>query len=411
MNLGTQEENMMTIVSAEIRVKASPAQAYRAFTNATALREWLCDVATVEAHPRGRMYLWWNGDFYSSGHYLELEENKRARFRWYSSIDPAPTEVEVSFGQQDGGTLVRMDHHVPDDPAWAKLAEGFRKNWQDSLENLQSVLETGLDLRIANRPMIGITLNDFSSEIAARLGVPVHEGLRLSGVVDGMGAQAAGLQADDVLVEVEGHRIGNDFGSFVVAIQGKKGGDTVNLVLYRGAEKKMITMRLSKRPMPDVPFDRAELAKRARAVVYPKVEAVEQAFAGYSDAEAATRPQPEDWSALEVVAHLIHNERVTQDFFATLVTGAERVSDGGGANVDSQVRATLATYPSSKEMLGELRRSVEETLRMAELLPQDFVLNRGSFYRVGQALLQADVHFDGHLAQLQAALASGRQAA
>jgi hypothetical protein len=302
-----------------------------------------------------------------------------------------------------------MDHFVPDDPAWAKLAEGFRQNWQDSLENLQSVLETGLDLRIANRPMIGITLNDFSSEIAAHLGVPVNEGIRLSSVVDGMGAQAAGLQTDDVIVEVEGHKIGNDFGSFVVAIQGKKGGDPVNLVFYRGAEKKTVTMQLTKRPMPDVPFDRAELVKRARAVVYPKLRAIEQAFAGCSDAEAAARPQEGEWSALEVVAHLIHNERGTQDFIASLVGGEVRVSDGVGGNVDAQVRATLATYPSITGMLGELRHSVEETLHLAEFLPDDFVLDRGSFYLVGQGLLQADVHFDGHLPQLQAALEAARK--
>jgi uncharacterized protein YndB with AHSA1/START domain len=399
----------VTTVTSEIFVNASAARAYRAFTNATALREWLCDVATVEAHPRGRMYLWWNGDFYSSGHYLELEDDKRLRFRWYSSIDPAATEVQATFHARDGGTLVRMDHVVPDDPAWAGLAEGFRQNWQDSLENLKSVLETGIDLRIANRPVVGISLDGFSGEIAAQLGVPVNEGMRLSGVVDGMGAQAAGLRADDVIVDVEGHKIGNDFGSFVIAIRGKKGGDRVNLEFYRGAEKNRVSMQLTKRPMPDVPFDAGELARRGRLVVYPRLEAIEQAFAGYSDAEASARPQPEEWSALEVVAHLIHNERVTQDFFASLVTGTERVSDGFGTNVDAQVRATLATHPTVREMLGELRRSIEESLVLAELLPEEFVANRASFYRVGQALLQADAHLDGHLPQLTAALAAARK--
>jgi len=398
----------MNTVTAEIAVNAPAAQAYRAFTNATALREWLCDVATVEAHPRGRMYLWWNGDFYSSGYFLDLDENKQARFRWYSSTDPAPTEVEVRFQPQDDGTRVRMDHSVPDDPAWARIAEGFRQNWQDSLENLKSVLETGLDLRIANRPLVGIAINDFSTEIAARLGVPVTEGMRLSGVVDGLGAQAAGLQTDDVIVDVDGHKIGNDFGSFVVAIQGKKGGERINLEFYRGPEKKTVSMQLSKRPMPDVPFDPTELAKRGRAVAHPRLEAIEQALSGHSDAEACARPQPEEWSALEVVAHLIHNERTTQDYIASLVTGEERVSDGGGANVDARVRATLATYPTIHEMLGELRRSVEETLLLTEMLPEEFAANRGSFYRVGQAVLQADIHFDGHLPQLKAALEAAK---
>ena len=79
----------MTTVTAEVFVKASVKWAYRAFTNSTALNEWLTDVSTVSPHVNGRMYLWWLGDFYSSGHYLELEENKKVKFRWFSNIDSA----------------------------------------------------------------------------------------------------------------------------------------------------------------------------------------------------------------------------------------------------------------------------------------------------------------------------------
>ena len=108
----------MASVSAETFVQAPIRFAYRAFTNSTSLREWLCDVATVEPHPRGRMYLWWRGDFYSSGHYLALEENKCVKFRWFSNIDPAPTEVTVSLAEKDGGVSVRLDHEVPDGGSW-----------------------------------------------------------------------------------------------------------------------------------------------------------------------------------------------------------------------------------------------------------------------------------------------------
>ena len=252
----------MATVSSEILVDASPKTIYRAFTNATSLREWMCDVATVEPHPGGRMYLWWRGDFYSSGHYLELDENKRIKFRWYSSIDPAPTVVTVSVMEKDAGSLVRMDHDIPDDPSWSKRGQTFRENWDESLENLKSVLETGIDLRIANRPMLGIFPGDFTEEQATALGVPVREGLRLDGVVDGMGAQKAGLQKDDVLVEMAGHPIRNDPNSLPAAIAGKKGGDKIDVVIYRGPEKKIITMELSRRPMPDVPFEPEALCKR-----------------------------------------------------------------------------------------------------------------------------------------------------
>lgn len=45
----------MATVTAEIFVHAPVKQAYRAFTNATSLREWLCDVATADPHPRGEI--------------------------------------------------------------------------------------------------------------------------------------------------------------------------------------------------------------------------------------------------------------------------------------------------------------------------------------------------------------------
>ena len=128
MGIILNEEKPMATVSTEIFVNASPKTAYRAFTNSNSLREWLCDVATVEPHPKGRMYLWWRGDFYSSGHYLELDENKCVKFRWYANIDSAPTEVTVSVIEKDGGTLVRLDHEVPDDPSWSKTGETFREN-------------------------------------------------------------------------------------------------------------------------------------------------------------------------------------------------------------------------------------------------------------------------------------------
>lgn len=396
----------MAVVTAETVVNAPLKFAYRAFTNSTSLREWLCDAATVEPHPRGRMYLWWRGDFYSSGHYLELEENKRVKFRWYSSIDPAPTAVTVTFSEQDGGVSVRMDHEVPDDESWRKMAETFRENWADSLENLKSVLETGIDLRLANRPMLGILPGDFTEEQAAALGVPVREGMRLDGVVAGMGAERAGLQRDDVLVGMAGRPITNDFNSLPLAIAGKKGGDPVEVVFYRGAEKKTVTMELSKRPMPDVPFEPVELAKRAREFYEPALAELESCFEGYSDGQAMQRPDPKEWSALEVVAHLVHGERFNSIYLASLMDGYEMITDGFGSNVTSQVEATVKANPSIRSMLELLRRTVEEVLAFTELIPEEFTANRGSYYRFGFGLLQPNFHITAHIQQIKDALAA-----
>lgn len=396
----------MTTVTVETTVDTPVKFAYRSFTNSTSLREWLCDVATVQPHPRGRMYLWWRGDFYSSGHYLELEENQCVKFRWYANIDPAPTNVTVSITERDGTTLVRLDHEVPDGDLWSGKAEAFRENWVESFENLKSVLETGVDLRIANRPMLGIAPGDFTEEQAVALGVPVREGLRLDGLVEGMGAERAGLQKDDVLVGMAGHPITNDFNSLPLAIAGKKGGDTIEVIFYRGAEKKTVNMELSRRPMPDVPFDPVELAHRARELVEPALVAVEKCFEGFTDEQAMKRPEPNEWSALETVAHLIHGERFNANFLASLIDGYEITTDGFGSNIMAQVEATVKTNPSIKLMLEELRRSVEEVLVFTALIPEEFVANKGSYYRHGFGLLQPNVHIAGHVEQIKAALAA-----
>ena len=398
----------MTIVTAETFVQAPLKFAYRAFTNATSLREWLCDVATVAPHPRGRMYLWWAGDFYSSGHYLELEENKRVKFRWYSSIDPAPTEVTVTFTEKDGGVNVRMDHEVPSDEAWKKMAEGFRNNWQDSLRNLKSVLETGIDLRIAERPMLGIVPGDFSPEQAKALNVPVLEGMRLDATVEGMGAKRAGIERDDVLVSMAGKPITNDFTSLQIAIAGKKGGDVIEVEFYRGTEKKKVSMELTKRPMADVPFNSVELAKKARALMEPALAEIEKCFEGYSDEQAMKRPEPDEWSALEEVAHLIQGERFNVIYLASLVDGYEAVSDGFGSNISESMAAMVKANPSIKLMMEALRRSVDEVLLFVEMLPTDFVANKGSYYRFGSGLLQPEFHLNAHTDQLRKALEAAK---
>lgn len=399
----------MPTVSAETFVNTPAKLAYRAFTNSTSLREWLCDVATVEKHPKGRMYLWWRGDFYSSGHYLELEEDKCVKFRWYSSIDPAPTEVTVSLTEKDGGTLVRIDHEVPDDPAWSKMAETFRENWVESLENLKSVLETGVDRRISTRPMLGIFPGDFTAEQATALGVPVREGLRLDDVLDGMGAQKAGLQKNDVIVEMAGHPIRSDANSLPFAIAGKKGGDIIEVVYYRGPEKKTIDMELSKRPMPEVPFNPAELAQKVREVFEPALAELEKCFDGYSDEEAMKRPDPKEWSALEIVAHLVHNERFNSVFLTSLIDGYEVTTDGFGSNITAQVEATVKANPSIKLMLDMLRRTVNEVLIFTELLSEDFVANKGSYYRFGFNLLQPNFHINEHMQQVKDTLAAAHR--
>jgi uncharacterized protein YndB with AHSA1/START domain len=398
----------MTTVVSEIVVQAPAVQAYRAFTNATVLRQWLCDVATVDPRQNGRIYLWWSGDFYSSGHYLEVNEGESVKFRWYSNIDPSDSEVLVSFTESNAATQVKMAHTVPEGSQWEQISQGFKSHWDQSLENLKSVLESGIDLRIANRPMLGFFPGDFSPEQARSLGVPVTEGLRLEVVVEGMGIASAGLQKDDVIVSLDGKKI-DGFNSLRNAITGKKGGDAVEVTYYRGPTHNTVTLQLSRRPMLQVPFDSAELAGQARLKYEAVLAEVEKCFAGVSDAQANARPSPGEWCALDILAHLLQTERIDQSVIVEFCDGFVRQADGFGPNNEAYIQATVAAYPTVASMLEALRASAHETINLVANLPESFVQDKGSFYQVGNMVLQIDLHYNPHLAQIKTALDAARQ--
>jgi len=401
---------MPTTVKAETLVKASPVQVYYAFTHAATLTEWMCDYATVAPRPGGRMYLWWHGDFYSAGEYVSLEENKSIVFKWFGRGEPASSEVAVTLTRQDGGTLVTMAHTVPDGDEWAQRAHGFQQEWEAMLANLAQVLETGLDKRTFDRPMLGINISDFNPEIARAMGCPVDEGIRLDFLPQELGAYQAGLRQDDVLVELGGKPITNDYGSLVVALQGKRPGDKIEVIFYRGAEKKTLTLELSKRPVPQIPWNTADLAQAVRIKYDEGLAALEEAFAGASEAAADLEPAPGEWSAKQVLAHLIQTERHWLENLDDLIGGYPRLSDEWAGNSTIHVRTTAAAYVSVRGLLQEMKRLSDEMTAYVAALPDEFIARKASYFQAANMLLEGSLpHILSHIDQIHSALASARK--
>jgi uncharacterized protein YndB with AHSA1/START domain len=396
-------------VSSEQLVHATPEQVYFAFTRAISLHEWLCDYATVAPRPGGRMYLWWHGDFYSAGEFIALEENKSIKFKWFSRSDPAPSEVTVTIIPKGSQTLVRLDHAVPDGDEWEKRAIAFKQEWDSTLPNLVSVLETGMDKRIFDRPMLGINISDFNPEIARKMGVPVHEGIRLDDVRPGMGAHAAGLCKDDVIVEMNGQPVTNDFGTFISALAGKKGGDSVPVVYYRGSTKHTITMELSKRPTPDIPWAAKELARQLRETYDQSIGRLADCLQGASESDAGFEPAPGEWSAKQVLAHLIQTERNTLSNLDDAVGGYERLSDDWGGNIPSHINATVSAYGTVQGLLDDLKRLAVEMIAFVAELPASYVERKSSYFIYASQLLELGSHTTSHVEQIKAALSSARQ--
>lgn len=399
----------MTIISFEKHIKSSPEQAYLALTRASMLTQWLCDLATVAPHPGGRMYLWWNGDFYSSGEYVSLEENKSVTFKWFGRSDPGPSEVTVTIAQSDQDVLIKLTHSIPEGDTWKDVADYFQNEWARTLENLASVLETGKDLRIWNRPLIGIAgFSDFNASIAVNMGIPVNEGIRLDEVIEGMGAQKAGLQRGDVIVKLAGKPITNDFSTFALAMQGKKGGDVVEVVFYRGPIKKIVNMELTKRPDPNIPWEAKELGKAAGAKYDEALVVLEKALEGVSEAEAGHKPAPGEWSAKETLAHLIQTERFWAFNMADSVNGFNRWVDDGGGNIEAHIQATVAAYPNIPALLAELKANITEVVTFASNLPDSFLACKSAYLNTANVLLNIQSHILSHVEQIKSAVETAR---
>jgi hypothetical protein len=351
------------------------------------------------------MYLWWHGNFYSSGEYIALEENRSVTFKWFGRFDPAPSEVKVTLEPKEDGCLVTMAHTVPDGPGWMRRADDFAKEWSSTLGNLAQVLETGIDQRTSDRPLLGIEAADFNPEIASSLGVPVTEGLRIAGVSSGLGAEKAGLRKDDVIIELGGSPIKNDLGTFILALQGKKAGEQVEVTFYRGSQKQTVTMELSRRPIPQVSATAEELAEQVREKYATGLSALGKALANVSEAKAAKRARPDAWSARDVLAHLILTERHLLEDLDDLIAGYPRLSDEWGGNSDLHVRAVVATYKTTGDMLNELTRLADELEHYLRELPEVFLARRAAYLRVATVFLDGALpHMLSHVEQIKKAL-------
>lgn len=396
-------------------VRAPASEIYRAFTNPTALRDWFCDLAQTDVRSR-QIYLMWHSGFYMAGEFVALEPNRRLSFIWKGKTDPAPTRVNVQFVESDGATTITVKHSgIGSGTKWAVTAKEIEKGWNDALENLQSVWEAGVDLRIARTPRLGIFVGDMNVEIAERLGVPVRGGVRLEGTAEGSGARTAGLQKDDVIVKLAGKKI-DDVPSLFHALQGHRAGDRVSVVFYRGKEKQAKQMELSARTIPPLPASGKELAETARANYAQLNSELARRVVGLTDEQANFRIAPTEWSIKEMVAHFIACERDFQSWLAELLNGGKYTNGQADDSLEFRPNSNLrlamlvARYPTVTMLLQELQASEEETLTMLSALPAEFIARKHLYRRAADWMMQiVPEHFrDEHFSDLEKAVDQAR---
>jgi uncharacterized protein YndB with AHSA1/START domain len=391
------EEKTIKLVK---KINTGVHQVYFALTNATKLRQWLCDFSSLSAKIGGRVYLAWDSEYFTSGKIVELVPDKKVSFEWRGSNDPASSLVTFTLDQAKEGTNLFLEHsRLGDSIEWATTLDEIEKGWSISLDNLVSMLETGIDLRISQRPFIGIYPEEYHRENQDDP-IPVESGIRIVDVIPGHNAEKVGLKSGDVIVGLNDIQITN-YPTLTKAISQFKAGDTINLTLYRKGSKFTQTMQLSHLNLPKVPESPDLLADQLRGSQAKNLAELSTILAEVTESETDYRPTPEEWSIKEIIAHLIHSERDHQVWISNMVLSQEPMVDDFAGNLDARVKATASLYPNLPDLLNGYKISIEETALCVSLLPLSVTADKGVFWRLAFVGLQLPIHSQSHFEQIE----------
>lgn len=390
-------------------ITAKPADVYRAFTNTGMLRQWLCNSAQVDARTGGRLYLYWQQGYYANGEFTKLEPEKEVAFTWLGKGETAVSNVHIALSGNNGTTQVELTHkNVGADESWAQTRQELQQGWESGLANLKSVLESGLDRRVYDQPFLGILIGGtVSAEQAKELKLPIEGGINVSGTMAGTGAEAAGLQNGDIVVNLGGTET-TDFPTLRTSLTPFKAGEKVKVTYYRENEKQSVMMLLSQRPIPNVPETPGAFAEELRDIYDQLDQELDNLLNGVTEAEASHHPAEGEWNVKEVLSHLIGTERVAQLGIATQLTNG--VLDGYPNNPPAWVNSITAVYPTLSEIAAAWKRTESETVALIAELPPEFVKQKINYLNTGNNLMIGlPGHTRTHFNQMREAIASARK--
>ncbi|MEL6528056.1 MAG: SRPBCC domain-containing protein [Chloroflexota bacterium] len=299
-------------VSKNIHVPAS--QLYSALTTRDHLNNWFCDNCFLQVQEGGRYVFIWNAENYSaSGMFTELVQDEKLVLTWRSTYEGEESELQETFAvtlvaDGDDATTVTIEHSdIAEDGV-----EAYQYQWDMRLEHLKTYAETGALPRIVNRVILGIMPQPVSAERAEELGIEAGTQAQVGQVIAGLGAEKAGIEADDVITHIDGQAI-SIANNLMQPVRDKTPGDVVDVTVVRGDETLSLEMSLSAYPVPEMPTDYTALAEQIAPQYDTLMTDIHALIDSVSDDITSQRPADGEWSVQMVLAHLLYSEDYLQD--------------------------------------------------------------------------------------------------
>jgi uncharacterized protein YndB with AHSA1/START domain len=132
----------------KIRIAASPAKLYKAWTDSRAISDWFTWKADIEPRKNGRLYLEWQSGDKWEGKVIKVVKNRQFVFTFGDDGE----EVKVRMLKDDRGCICELSQYNMKTSPKAKVSMHLstKTGWTFFLANLKAYLEHGVDLRSTN---------------------------------------------------------------------------------------------------------------------------------------------------------------------------------------------------------------------------------------------------------------------
>jgi S1-C subfamily serine protease len=180
----------------------------------------------------------------------------------FSISNVVQTDASINPGNSGGplldsqGRVIGINSQIATGGGQGSVGIGFAVP-VNTAKDLLPQLRQGEEIE---RAYLGVSMATVNEDVANEADLPVESGALVESVEDGTPAEQAGLrgsaidelsgdisQTGDVIVAIDGEPV-SSADDVVSAVAGKQPGDTVELEIYRGDDKRTVSVELGERP-------------------------------------------------------------------------------------------------------------------------------------------------------------------
>lgn len=332
----------------------------------------------------------WRSGYRAVGTLQSITPDRSLAMSWQGSGEPGPTTIKVALAPSAGGaTRVTLTHSgFGAGKAWAGRAEEAEHAWNKALDNLKSILETGIDPRAAEWPVMGVVFTD----------EPGVQGAVLNIVVPGGAAETAGLHKGDVVVRLASARV-SSAREGVAALSMLRAGQKAPVTVLSEGVRRTIPLVLGARPVTEIPSDMADLIDQAAQMHREVMGRLRQAVTGLDETRAAMPPAECEWSVKQVLGHLISCEAGFRAWACDVLMG--RTTSWIEARLPEQMAAVFAAASTMPALLDRLESEMAQSRALVGAMSPEHCAYKPNYRRLGEMLLDFASHTGDHMDQIE----------